>query len=271
MARSRTISPKFFQNEDLAELPPEARLLFIGLWTIADRSGRLEDRPKRIRGQLFSYGVSIDLDELLAGLDSKDLIFRYRLNGYDYIQIPKWFTYQRPHPKEPDSGIPPIPCDLVDYKACRTFCMTSREKVSTSRSSSLLSVPSDPSVPPIVPRAAKPARMSVVQSGWRDVAFREFWNHCAWAKIARGAAHRAYCRRAATPELAEQINKAAREQGPRLLKEAAQQGRSVLHPATWLNGERWADEGVPEQPGFDLSPFDAKVLAEMEELSSARK
>lgn len=27
-------------NEDIIELPYEARLLFIGLWTLADREGR---------------------------------------------------------------------------------------------------------------------------------------------------------------------------------------------------------------------------------------
>ena len=49
MARARNIKPGFFKNEFLAEMPCEVRLLFIGLWTLADREGRLEDRPKRIK------------------------------------------------------------------------------------------------------------------------------------------------------------------------------------------------------------------------------
>lgn len=40
-------------NEDIIELPYEARLLFIGLWTLADREGRLENRPKKIKMSLF--------------------------------------------------------------------------------------------------------------------------------------------------------------------------------------------------------------------------
>ena len=32
MARARNIKPSFFLNEDIVELPCEARLLFIGLW-----------------------------------------------------------------------------------------------------------------------------------------------------------------------------------------------------------------------------------------------
>jgi len=50
MARSRNIKPGFFRNEMLAECSPLARLLFAGLWCLADRFGRLEDRPKRICG-----------------------------------------------------------------------------------------------------------------------------------------------------------------------------------------------------------------------------
>ena len=43
------------------ECSMSARLLFVGLWTIADRNGRLEDRPKRIRAELFPYD-EIDAD-----------------------------------------------------------------------------------------------------------------------------------------------------------------------------------------------------------------
>ena len=44
--RARNIKPGFFKNDALAELDFAGRLLFIGLWGIADRAGRLEDRPK---------------------------------------------------------------------------------------------------------------------------------------------------------------------------------------------------------------------------------
>lgn len=53
MARARNIKPGFFKNELLAEMPPEIRLLFMGLWCIADREGRFEERPKKIKMELF--------------------------------------------------------------------------------------------------------------------------------------------------------------------------------------------------------------------------
>jgi hypothetical protein len=49
MARSRNIKPGFFTNDELAECHPLGRLLFAGLWTIADKEGRLDDRPKKLK------------------------------------------------------------------------------------------------------------------------------------------------------------------------------------------------------------------------------
>lgn len=57
--RARNIKPGFFKNEDISECSPSARLLFIGLWMLADREGRLEYRPKRWKGELFPYELSL--------------------------------------------------------------------------------------------------------------------------------------------------------------------------------------------------------------------
>lgn len=70
MARARNIKPGFFANEDLAECEPLARLLFAGLWCLADREGRLEDRPKRIRAELLPYDMC-DADSLLNQLQAR--------------------------------------------------------------------------------------------------------------------------------------------------------------------------------------------------------
>ena len=69
MARAKNIKPGFFTNEQLAECSFAARLLFVGLWTLADREGRLEDRPRRIRAQVFPYALHETLEtmDLLVG------------------------------------------------------------------------------------------------------------------------------------------------------------------------------------------------------------
>lgn len=108
MARSRILKPGFFRNEDLAELPAMTRLLFAGLWTLADKEGRLEDRPKRIRADLFPYDelTGDDVDAMLADLARCGFIVRYRADGIGVVAVTKWHEHQQPHHKEVDSELP---------------------------------------------------------------------------------------------------------------------------------------------------------------------
>lgn len=108
MARVRLISPAFFDNERLGVMDPLARLLFIGLWCMADREGRLEDRPLRLKKQILSWDTC-DIDALLDALAEDGFIVRYEADGERYIAIPKFLVYQRPHSREVPSPIPPPP------------------------------------------------------------------------------------------------------------------------------------------------------------------
>ncbi len=103
--RARNIKPGLFKNETLAELSLAARLLFIGLWCMADREGRLEDRPKRIKAELFPYD-DLDVEPLLAGLAAVGFIERYEVGGLPYIQVVNFKKHQSPHYKERESTIP---------------------------------------------------------------------------------------------------------------------------------------------------------------------
>ncbi|HBW7361418.1 TPA: hypothetical protein MFD10_001240 [Klebsiella pneumoniae] len=105
MARSRNIKPGFFTNDELAECHPLGRLLFAGLWTIADKEGRLDDRPKKIKAMLLPFDEA-DCDALLQQLNDHKFIIRYRVNGECYIQISNWKKHQNPHCKEAASDIP---------------------------------------------------------------------------------------------------------------------------------------------------------------------
>lgn len=106
MARARNLKPGFFKNEDLAECSFAARLCFAGLWTIADREGRLEDRPKRIKGELFAFD-DISVDPLLDELQRFGFIRRYEVDGVGVIQILAFHKHQKPHHREPESAFPP--------------------------------------------------------------------------------------------------------------------------------------------------------------------
>ncbi|MCY6411218.1 hypothetical protein QTA56_03570 [Acinetobacter sp. VNH17] len=105
MARARNIKPSFFQNEDIVELPCEARLLFIGLWTLADREGRLENRPKKIKMSLFPAD-EINVSEQLLNISKYGFIELYNVDGMDIIQITNFIKHQTPHGLEKDSELP---------------------------------------------------------------------------------------------------------------------------------------------------------------------
>lgn len=105
MARARNIKPSFFANDDLADIHPLGRLLFIGLWTLADREGRLEDRPRRIKAEVLPYD-DCDVDGLLDDLQQHGFILRYEVGGNRFIQVVNFAKHQNPHVKESASTIP---------------------------------------------------------------------------------------------------------------------------------------------------------------------
>lgn len=105
MARSRNIKPGFFTNEDLVELDFATRLLFAGLWTIADKKGRLQDRPKKIKIDIFPAD-NVEVDVMLQKLHDRKFVMRYEVNGVRYLQITNWSRHQNPHHTEKASDIP---------------------------------------------------------------------------------------------------------------------------------------------------------------------
>ena len=112
MARARNIKPGFFTNEDLVELSFETRLLFIGLWTLADREGRLEDRPKKIKIGVFPAD-DVNVDGMLQELHRAGFVFRYEVDGARYVQIANWHKHQNPHHTEKASEIPGMNGELT--------------------------------------------------------------------------------------------------------------------------------------------------------------
>ena len=114
MPRIRYLKPEFFKDEDIAELTFAARLFYEGLWVLADKAGRLEDRPKRFKAEIFPYD-NLDVTEFLDVLSKpkpasgKPFIHRYVTDGQRFIQILTWADHQRPHHTEADSKIPPAP------------------------------------------------------------------------------------------------------------------------------------------------------------------
>lgn len=105
MARTRLIKPSFYKNEDLAKCDLAARILFSGLWCLADREGKLEDRPQRIKIEVLPYD-NVDVTALLQQLVDLNFITRYQVGDEKIILINKFSEHQHPHKTEAPSTLP---------------------------------------------------------------------------------------------------------------------------------------------------------------------
>ena len=106
MARARNIKPAFFTNELLGTEDPMVSLTFVGLWCLADKVGILEDRPLRIKAELFPYRESLDVNGYLTVLARLGFIVRYENEGRRFIQVCNFRKHQSPHNTEKGKGFP---------------------------------------------------------------------------------------------------------------------------------------------------------------------
>lgn len=106
--RARSLKPALFKNEILGSADPLLTILFEGLWCEADREGRLEDRPVRIKAEVFPYREGLDIHALLAWLTENGFIRRYKASGIAVIQVIKFLEHQRPHNNEVASALPSL-------------------------------------------------------------------------------------------------------------------------------------------------------------------
>jgi hypothetical protein len=111
--RTRTVRAGFWSDEDLSELPLFTRFVFIGLMVVADREGRFENRPRRIKRLLFPCD-EIDIEAAITALAGAGFIELYVVNGQRLAEIRNFGKHQRPHPAEAKSVLPPIPLDPME-------------------------------------------------------------------------------------------------------------------------------------------------------------
>jgi len=115
MARARNLKPSLFKNELLGVADPLLTILFQSLWCLADKAGRLEDRPLRIKAETFPYREGIDVNVLLTELQRLGFICRYNAGGMSLIQVLNFCKHQNPHKTERESELPEMP---LESKGC---------------------------------------------------------------------------------------------------------------------------------------------------------
>lgn len=269
MARTRSIKPGFFDNEVLGSLPALTRLLFIGLWCIADREGRLEDRPMRIKKTLLGYDdvSASDVSEMLQALHEAGFIIRYTIDSEGYIQVVNFVKHQNPHIKEKPSEIPPPPefqtghiQDNIDYgnddedenDEHHTSTVQAPDKHHTSTVQAppitVNRLPSTGNLPPDTLEAreetcAATERHEETKKEAQTLLQKRF--DLFWAaypkKVGKKDALKAFKNAKVDSELFDKIMIAI---GRARTTEQWQRdnGRYIPNPSTWLNQGRWDDE-----------------------------
>lgn len=247
MARARNIKPGFFKNEDLVELPFEDRLLFIGLWTLADREGRLEDRPKRIKMEVFPAD-DVDVETSLTRLASTGMLHRYEVGNGRYIQIVNFLKHQRPHGQEKDSEIPPFQGQLQP----RSEPLTTKVVTSSSQGDNQHAlIPDTPFTDTPLSETPNPQPARNRAEGVES-RFAEFWQSYP-RKVGKPKAEAAFKRidwrqvefRVLMDSLARQ------KQSAQWTKDG---GEYIPHPTTWLNRAGWDDELPAAKPAVSHKP-----------------
>jgi hypothetical protein len=109
MPRARNIKPGFFESDDPAKVGYPQRLLWIAMWTLADKEGRLEYRPTRLKKYAFGFDPATveDVAQWVHDLHDAGLIVLYPVGSVEVIQCVNFLKHQRPHYKDPESEYPP--------------------------------------------------------------------------------------------------------------------------------------------------------------------
>ena len=145
--RIRTIKPEFWDSDDVATLPLEDRLLFVGLWSYVDDDGVGRDEDHLIIASLFARDMYehprrtvARVSRGLAHLAEAGLIVRYEVGGRAYLAVTGWARHQKvdrpkasryPGPDQADTRA--ATRDVPQDKAVREGSRQSREDVARSR------------------------------------------------------------------------------------------------------------------------------------------
>jgi len=109
MARIRTIKPSFWADPDITNLSWDARLLLIGLISLADDRGRFIATHSSVCGYVFPHeDVSpAKFKRLMQAIAKTGIVELYTVEGRAYGRLPKWERHQKiSHPQPSPIPVP---------------------------------------------------------------------------------------------------------------------------------------------------------------------
>jgi len=118
MARKRMIDPNIWQSEDFGKLSNLAKVVFIGLFSLADDEGRGRANPMYLKSTLFPYNEkmrSTDVEVALSEISRNMSILFYSYNESNYYSLLSWNTFQKID-KPTESKIPAFEKDNQEFR-----------------------------------------------------------------------------------------------------------------------------------------------------------
>ena len=262
--RARNIKPGFFKNEILGQADPFLSLTFQGLWCLADREGRLENRPLRIKAEIFPYRYDLNINGYLTELSRLDFICIYEVNGVEFIEVKNFKKHQAPHNTEKKSCLPENPSKP---NTCR---LTVKPPLPNSEYTPDLLIPDSlihtntvgseaelnrecdsefPEEPENTSGQEPEAETSVKRNDYPE-DFNTFFRAWPHTNGSKKKAFQAWKKARDKPALEKLLSLVD------MLRKSDKWQRGIIpHPETWLNGKRW-------ETAEDIQPAGTKPAAE---------
>ncbi len=231
MARKRMIDPEFWSDEEVGQWSFAARLFYIALWNFSDDEGRFKAHNALLKSQIFPYDSKISINKLKNELGNKIQWYCDEETGSQYGFVRNFLKYQKIDKPYPSKLPPPPEVEIAEHS---------------------------PNIQGTVVPKIKEEKRKEEEEKRKEEAFaladefeQEFWPNSP-IKIGKGDAREAYIK--ARKKVAKELILAGL---PKFKDYEAGRSKQLdyraLHPATWLNQERWTDV-VPDIDKAAKSP-----------------
>lgn len=127
MARIRTIKPEFWDDEKLAALPRDARLLYIGMWNFSDDFGVVKANPIWLKSKVFPFD-EIQMSQFKKWLEMLERpgfnspggvmawAIPFNANGETFYYLSNFSRHQRIDKPSTHNRNPEPPIGVSDWK-----------------------------------------------------------------------------------------------------------------------------------------------------------
>lgn len=253
--RIRSIKPEFWKSEKMASLSRDARLLFIGLWGLADDYGLFRAHPSLIKGEIFAYDDDADVAAWLRALVDAGVVMLYTHGGQRYGAVVNFQEHQKidrraasriPRPptaesaesataEAPEAGSPPNPANKTaepaDISAEPADFTPVDQGAGIKGAGIKVSIPECVTPPPAVEPEPPPDFLRFWEAYGRRGSRKQ--SLAAWQKLHP------------TPEMVEQMVAAATR-----YRASVSAPNYQRHAERWLRDEGWNDTVPSKAPSL---------------------